>query len=73
MRDKLRQYVRGIGMWIRHGPSRLLAGLAGRTTLPEGFWLVLLLSMGAGAVSAAVAVVLAFGYANRPSPPRRVD
>lgn len=73
MIEKIKQIVRGIGMWVRYGPESLLAGLAGRTRLPKGFWLVLLVSVVMGAVSASLAVVLAYGHINRPKPPAYVE
>lgn len=73
MIGKIRQHVRGIALWIRYGPSRLLAALAGHTRLPEGFWVVAVVSVVAGALTALLAVTVTYRYVNRPEPPRRVD
>lgn len=73
MIDEIEQFVRGIGMWIRYGPETFLAGLAGRTRLPKGFWVVLLVSVVTGAISASMSVLLTYRHIHRPEPPEYVE
>jgi hypothetical protein len=73
MIDKISQYGRGIALWIRYGPSRVVAALAGHTRLPEGFWVVLGLSATVGAVAASAAVVLVYRIVTRSEGPKYVD
>lgn len=68
----VRQFGRGVFMWLRHGPRRVLDAVAEATNLPRGFWIVASLSGLLGAFTAIVTVAVAYRYHNH-VPPAWVD
>lgn len=57
--------VRGVGVWLRYLPETTLAKIARKTGHTEGFWVVMLMSVVVGGVSAVAAVLLAQDYKKR--------
>ena len=67
MIEKISRNGRGIVLWIRSAPGRVLSGLSARTRLPEGFWVVLSVSAIVGALAACVAVSVLYRTMNSPT------